>query len=145
MKKVIVAALLIVGLTVFAQEKEGTSAGREKLTSEEKINFQVKKLIKDLDLNEKQAKDVRALVTKEVGKREVKRIKMKELQTKKREEMKAQREAEQATLSAEMKKIVTAEQYAKWEKGREEKKQHIREKMTERREKRKSIDLPESK
>lgn len=145
MKKVIVAALLVVGITAFAQEKEGRRAGREKLTSEQKVDLQVKKMTKDLDLNEKQAKDVRVLVTKEVAKREAKRAEMQELKTKKREEMKAQREAEQAAVSADMKKILTAEQYAKWEKNREERKEKIKEKMAERKEKRKEKNLPESK
>ena len=62
MKKLIVAALLVVGLTTYAQEKEGRRAGREKLTSEQKVELQVKKMTKDLNLNEKQTKDVRALV-----------------------------------------------------------------------------------
>jgi hypothetical protein len=145
MKKVIVAALLVVGITAFAQEKEGRRAGREKLTSEQKVDLQVKKLTKDLDLNEKQANEVKALVTKEVAKREAKRAEMQELKAKKREEMKAQREAEQAAVSADMKKILTAEQYTKWEKNREVRKESIKEKMAERKEKRKEKNLPESK
>lgn len=145
MKKVIVAALLVVGMTAFAQEKEGRRAGREKLTTEQKVDFQVKKMTKDLDLNEKQAKDVSVLVTKEVEKREAKRAEMQNLKAKKRAEMKAQIEAEQVAVSADMKKILTAEQYAKWEKIRDERKENFKEKMAERREKRKSQDIPESK
>jgi hypothetical protein len=106
MKKLIVAALLVVGLTTYAQEKEGRRAGKEKLTSEQKVNLQVKKMTKDLDLNEKQTKDVRALVAKQVEKREAIKIQMK---------------AEKEAVSVEMKKILTAEQYAKWEKKRDEK------------------------
>ncbi|MES2411732.1 MAG: hypothetical protein V4535_09850 [Bacteroidota bacterium] len=145
MKKVIVAALLVVGMTAFAQEKEGRKAGREKLTTEQKVDLQVNRLAKDLDLNEKQIKDVKVLVSKEVAKREAKRAELKDQNEKKRAEMKAQREAEKTALSENMKKILTADQYAKWEKAREEKKEHMREKMGERREKRKSHDLPESK
>ena len=145
MKKVIVATLLVVGMTTFAQEKEGRKAGSERLTSEQKVDLQVTKITKDLDLNEKQAKEVRALVTKQVAKREAKRAEMQELKTKKREEIKAQREAEQAAVSSEIKKILTPEQYAKWEKNREERKEGIKEKMAERKEKRKSKNLPESK
>ena len=128
MKKLIVAALLVVGMTTFAQEKEGRIPGKEKLTSEQKVNLQVKKMTKDLDLNEKQAKDVRALVTKQV---------------KKREDINAQMQAEKEAVSVEMKKILTAEQYAKWEKNREEKIENFKEKMSERKEKRKSQALPE--
>ncbi len=128
MKKLIVAALLVVGLTTYAQEKEGRRAGREKLTSEQKVNLQVKKMTKDLDLNEKQTKEVRALVTKEVEKREA---------------IKIQIQAEKEAVSVEMKKILTPEQYAKWEKNREEKIENFKEKMSERKEKRKSQALPE--
>jgi Spy/CpxP family protein refolding chaperone len=128
MKKLIVAALLVVGLTTYAQEKEGRRAGKEKLTSEQKVNLQVKKMTKDLDLNEKQTKDVRALVTKQVEKREAIKIQMK---------------AEKEAVSVEMKKILTAEQYAKWEKKRDEKIEKFKEKMSERKEKRKSQALPE--
>ena len=128
MKKVIVAALLVVGLTTYAQEKEGRRAGREKLTSEQKVDLQVKKITKDLNLNEKQTKDVRALVAKQVEKREA---------------IKAQMQAEKEAVSVEMKKILTAEQYAKWEKNREEKIENFKEKMSERKEKRKSQALPE--
>jgi Spy/CpxP family protein refolding chaperone len=128
MKKLIVAALLVVGLTTYAQEKEGRRAGREKLTSEQKVDLQVKKMTKDLDLNEKQTKDVRALVTKQVEKREAIKIQM---------------QAEKEAVSVEMKKILTAEQYAKWEKNREEKIENFKEKMRERKEKRKSQALPE--
>jgi len=127
MKKLIVAALLVVGLTTYAQEKEGRKAGKEKLTTEQKVNLQVKKMTKDLDLNEKQTKDVRALVTKQVEKRE---------------DIKAQIQAEKEAVSVEMKKILTAEQYAKWEKNREEKIENFKEKMSERKEKRKSQALP---
>ena len=128
MKKLIVAALLVVGLTTYAQEKEGRRAGREKLTSKQKVDLQVKKMTKDLDLNEKQTKDVRALVSKQVEKREAIKIQM---------------QAEKEAVSVEMKKILTAEQYAKWEKNREEKIENFKEKMSERKEKRKSQALPE--
>lgn len=128
MKKLIVAALLVVGLTTYAQEKEGRRAGREKLTSKQKVDLQVKKMTKDLDLNEKQTKDVRALVAKQFEKREA---------------IKAQMQAEKEAVSVEMKKILTAEQYAKWEKNREEKIENFKEKMIERKEKRKSQALPE--
>jgi protein CpxP len=143
MKKVIVAALLVVGLTTYAQEKEGRKAGREKLTSKQKVDLQVKKMTKDLNLNEKQTKDVKALVTKQVEKREAKRKEMEDFKTKKREELKAQMKSEKEAVSIEMKKILTAEQYAKWEKNRDEKIENFKEKMSERKEKRKSQALPE--
>ena len=142
MKKVFLAVLLVVGLTTFAQEKEGR---KEKLTPEQKVDFQVKRMTKDLDLNEKQAKEVRVLVTKEVTKREAKRAKKKEDKAQERSEMKAEILANQAAMGSDMKKILTAEQYTKWEKNREKRKANFKEKMAERKGKRKSQELPESK
>lgn len=135
MKKLLVVALLVVGLTTFAQEKEGRRAGKERLTSEEKVDLHVKKMTKDLDLNEKQANEVRAIAKKQVEKREAKKAEMKNIKEKQRAEMKTNMEKEQAALSADMKKILTADQFAKWEKMRDERKGKMKERIQERREK----------
>ena len=138
MKRVFLAALLLIGITTWAQEKEIRKGDREKLTKEQKVDLQVKRMTKDLVLNEKQVKDMKALVTKEVEKREAKREEMKQVKEEReqrRAELKAQMEKEQAATAVEMKKILTPEQYAKWEKLREERKANVREKMMERREK----------
>lgn len=135
MKKLVLAALLVVGLTAFAQEKQGRRAGKESLTSDEKVNIQVKRMTKDLNLNEKQVTDVRALVAKQVQKREDMKTELKAIKEKQRTELKAKMEKEQAAVSAEFKKILTPEQYAQWEKNREEKKDKMKERVIERREK----------
>ena len=148
MKKVIVAALLVVGMTAFAQEKDGKKDGREKLTPEQKVDFQVKKLTTDLNLNEKQVKEVRNLVAKQVEKREAKIAEMrakKEEKAQKGEEIRANLQKDQAANNEEMQKILTPEQFAKWEKIREERKENFKEKMAERREKRDLKEPQESK
>jgi hypothetical protein len=58
MKKVFLAIVLLLGLTTFAQEKEGKKGNREKLTPEQRIDLQVKRMTKDLDLNEKQVTEL---------------------------------------------------------------------------------------
>ena len=133
MKKVFLAVLLVVGITAFAQEKDLKRNGKERLSSEQKVDFQVKKMTKDLDLNDKQAEQVKVLVAKQVQKRDEKRAEMKENKDKKRAEMKANMETEQAAISADMKKILTPDQYTKWEKTREEKKEKMKERILERR------------
>ena len=148
MKKVIVAALLVIGITAFAQEKKVEKSEREKLTPEQKVDFQVKKLTTDLNLNEKQAKEVRNLVAKQVEKREAKIAEMrakKEEKAQKGEEIRANLQKDQAANNEEMQKILTPEQFAKWEKIREERKENFKEKMAERREKRDLKELQESK
>jgi Spy/CpxP family protein refolding chaperone len=137
MKKMFLAIVMLVGLTTWAQEKEGSKPEREKLSPQQRVDLQVKRMTKDLDLNEKQISDVRALVTKENEKREAKRAEMKEkkeMNAQIRKEAKAYIEKERATADAEMKKILTPEQYAKWEKIRDERKANMKEKMMERRE-----------
>ena len=123
MKKLVVALLFIVGITAMAQEKEMKRPNGDKfasLTPEQKVEFQVKKMSKDLNLNEKQVKEMKALVTKEVEKREAIKAEMKALQAKQRIEMKAKMDEEYASMSNEMRKILTSEQYTKWEKIFEE-------------------------
>lgn len=145
MKKVFLIALLVVGITTFAQGKKERRFNGDKLTKEQKVDFQVKRMTKDLALNEKQAKEIEVLVAKEVDKREAKRAKMKEEKAQERNEMRAEMEANQAEMRAEMKKILTPEQFSKWEKNREEKKEKMKEKIAERREKKATEAIPESK
>ena len=127
MKKLFLALLLLVGITTWAQGKRERRPEGDRLTKEEKVDIQVKRMTKDLDLNEKQAKEVRTLVTKEVEKREAKRAEMTEEKKAKREAMKTEMKEAQAAHSAEMKKILTPEQFAKWEKMREERKDKLKE------------------
>ena len=158
MKNLFLAVVLFVGLTTFAQEKKGER--REQITSDERVDLQVKRLTKELTLDEKQVKEVRILVAKEVEKREAKRT---EMQAKKsenekmarpsKEEMEARkadmeaRKAEMETrktemkkekdnMKAEMKKVLTAEQYTKWEQKLEDRKEKMVEKVKEKRAKR---------
>ena len=129
------AVALVVGLTTFAQQRDGKRADREKLTTDQKVELQVKKMNKDLNLNEKQTEQVKAVVTKQVQKRESKKAEMQQVKDKNRAQMKAQMETEQAAVTSEMKKILTPEQFTKWEKNREDKIEKMKEKRAERREK----------
>lgn len=141
MKKLILAVVLVVGMTAFAQE--GRRERMEKLTPEQRVDLQVKKMTKDLDLNDKQALEVRILVQKEVEKREAKRAEREAKRAAMRpskeemENMKAKMQEEQKANAIEMKKILTADQYAKWEKNREERKEKMMDKMQDRKENRK--------
>ena len=141
-------SLLAVGLTAFAQEKENRRPRGEKfesLTKEQKVELQVKKMTKDLNLNESQINEVKAIVTAEVEKREKMKAEMKELKEQSRKEKFSKIKEEQAALEIQMKKILSPEQYEKWEKIREERKANMKEKMAERRGKGEIKELPESK
>jgi periplasmic protein CpxP/Spy len=135
MKKLILTFALFFGLTVFSQE---VGEDLEKRTPAEKIEFQTKRLVSDLSLNEEQTKQVRALVTTRVEKGEAKRAEMmakraerKKLTKDEVTEMKANRLQEADALKADMKKILTAEQFAKWEENLAKRKENFKEKMKE--------------
>ncbi|MFY8182238.1 MAG: hypothetical protein ACOVLG_10705, partial [Flavobacterium sp.] len=68
MKKVFLAVLLFVGITTFAQGKRGEQ--KEKLTAEQRVELQAKKMKLDLDLNDKQVAEVKKLLLEQAQKRE---------------------------------------------------------------------------
>lgn len=142
MKKVFLAVIMFVGITTFAQEKR---VEKEKMTSEQKVNFMVKKMTTDLTLNEKQVEQVRVLVANQVEKRDAKKGELKENDVKSKAEMKTEIEANQTNMSVEMKKILTADQFSKWENIRKERKEKLKEKMAERRTNKESGTIPKSK
>lgn len=135
MKKIILTLLVLFGFASYAQE---AIEDLEKRTPAEKIEFQTKRLVSDLGLNEEQSKLIKAIVTSRVEKSEVKRT---ELKAKRAEgkrptkdevaEMKANRFQENETMKAEMKKILTAEQYLKWEDILVKRKENFKDKMKE--------------
>lgn len=145
MKKVFLAVIMFVGIITFAQEKKEKRADKEKMTSEQKVNFMVKKMTTDLTLNEKQVEKVRVLVTNQVEKRETKKGELKENDIKNKAEMKTEIEANQTNMSVEMKKILTTDQFSKWENIRKERKEKLKEKMAERRLNKESDAIPKSK
>ena len=74
MKKLILAAVLVVSTLTFAQER-----GRkgEKLTPEQQTELQVKKMTLELDLDAKQQKEVKAILLENAKKRDAKMAEMK--------------------------------------------------------------------
>jgi Spy/CpxP family protein refolding chaperone len=136
MKKLLVAALLVVGMTTFAQEQ--VKEQKAQLTPEQRVESQVRRMTKDLTLNEKQVQDVRAIVAKEVSKREENKAEMearKAAGTKpSKEEMKARKakfQEDEVAMDANMKKILTPEQYAKWNQKIQERKEKMEAKKAE--------------
>ncbi len=139
MKKVFLAVLMLVGITTFAQEK---MEKKQKLTPEQQVELQAKKMKLDLDLNDKQVTEVKKLLLEQAKKREAKKV---EFQTKKADSkkptsdeiyaMKNKMLDEQIAHKAEIKKILTPEQYKKWEENREEGKDRMKKHFEKRKEK----------
>ena len=133
MKNLFVVALLVVGLTTFAQER-GKRGNFKDMTPEQRTEMQVKKMTKDLDLNENQQKDVKELLETQKEDRSEMMAKRKEIREtaekatkKQRDEMKARMDAKKENMKTKMKTILTDDQFKKWESNLEEKKEKIEE------------------
>jgi protein CpxP len=140
MKKVFALVLMLVGLTTFAQER---GEKREQLSSEKQTELQVKKMTLDLDLNEKQQKEIKSILLVEAKKREgqkAEREARKESQEKtskeERFEMKSKMLDNQIAVKEKMKGILSTDQMKKWEASKENR----QEKMKERKRKMKQIE-----
>ena len=145
MKKLIIAALLFVGIASFAQDGEGDDMDqkpmreqRERMTPEQRNERQLKKLTSDLTLDAKQQEQVKQLIAERSAKSEKLREARKEqrdkgtkLTAEQREAFKKEMTAEADANDAKMKGILTADQYTKWKKIQEENKDKARDKMRE--------------
>lgn len=133
MKKLFLAVALVVGITTVAQEK------KEKFTPEQRVELQAKKMKLDLDLNDQQVTAVKKQLLAQAQKREAKKaaFKAQKEDAKKPSSdevfaMKNNMLEEQIAHKAEMKKILTPEQYKKWEENREEDKSKMKKRFEKR-------------
>ena len=135
--------MLIAGMASFAQEK----ATREKMTAEQRSELQVKKLTLDLGLNEQQKKEMKSIFMEQNAKRDALR---KERQTRadkkdkltadERFKMKNELLDQQIAMKERVKKVLTSEQFEKWEKSRNHKRQAVKSHMKAKKTDRKSIE-----
>ncbi|WP_296149804.1 hypothetical protein [uncultured Flavobacterium sp.] len=134
MKKLIIAAVLMIGMTSFAQEKPAGEKGykMERLTPAQRNEKHLQKLTSELSLNEKQQKEVGTILAEQSAKREAKQEERKKLTDAQRNERKAEMEANDAKIKA----ILTPEQTKKWEELKAKKKEEFKDKREERKEKR---------
>lgn len=126
MKKLIVVALLVVGMTGFAQDKKEMGrhhrAEMEKFTPEQRNQLMLKKMTLELDLNASQQKEMSKIIAEKTTKREAR---MKEIKANKdadtkptSDEMFARKNKmldEQIAMKERMKKILSPEQFKKWD------------------------------
>lgn len=123
MKKLVVVALLVVGMTTFAQvQKERLGkAGMENLTPEQRQEKNLKRLTAELNLTAEQQVQVGKIMAEQSAKRQDLKTSieaMKANQEKPTEEQKAsfkkQTEEGKIAMNEKMKKILSAEQFEKW-------------------------------
>ncbi|HOZ74792.1 MAG TPA: hypothetical protein PLS51_03675 [Flavobacterium sp.] len=141
MKKLLMVAFLVVGLTAFAQEKkmDRKRADIEKLTPEQRNQLAIKKMTLELGLNDSQQKEMSKIIAEQSAKREAVMAERKANREKgvkptadERFARESKRLDEQMAMQERVKKILSPEQFKKWEQLKADRK----EKMQERREKR---------
>ena len=134
MKKLIVAAILLVGLSTFAQEqpKNTRREKSEQMTPEQKSVLRLKKLTLDLSLNTSQQKEMSKIVTEMETKRETskaERLANNEAKTKPTKDelfaMQTKHLDEQIATKERVKKILDANQFQKWEKMQDKRKEKM--------------------
>ena len=136
MKKLILAIALVMTTLTFAQDRK---QGREKLTPEQQTELQVKKMTLELDLDEKQQKEIKTILVEQSKKRETKLAEMKAKKEKgekptadERFAMKNEMLDNQIAMKARMKKILKPEQFTKWEEKQADRKERIEKKVEKR-------------
>jgi len=128
MKNLIVLAVLVVGLTTFAQEKKGSPKRdrMERFTPEQQNQLELKKMTLDLDLNAEQQKALSAIIAEKSIKREAMKAEHRDKTNKptadERFAMMNKMLDEQIEMKGKMKKILDPEQFKKWEMRKEDRK-----------------------
>ena len=142
MKKLILAMALVMTTLTFAQDRKGRGAG-EKLTPEQQTELQVKRMTLELDLDEKQQKEIKTILVEQSKKRETKLAEMKAKKEKgekptadERFAMKNEMLDNQIAMKARMKKILKPEQFTKWEEKQADRKEDRKEQIEKKVEKR---------
>lgn len=124
MKKIIAMALLVISFTSFAQEK---NRGENRLSPEQQTELQIKKMTLDLDLNASQQSQIKPILLENNRQKEER---FKKVQTSRKNNTRLSQDERfkikdemldsQIALKSKMKSILSAEQFAKWEKMKEE-------------------------
>lgn len=145
MKKLALIVLLVVGLATYAQEgkkQERQGAERERLSPEQRNQLQLKKMTLDLNLNEAQQKEIAKILEEQSTKRQAEMAAFKEnkdkgvkLTAEERFAMKNKKLDEAIAMKAKVQKVLTPEQFKKWEDMKKENRENMKERMEKRRDK----------
>ena len=140
MKKLILLLALTLSCATFAQGRKGATENKHKKSPEERVEKQLAKMTSDLALDEKQVATVRDLLLDQAKKRQEKmavyQMNKEEGNALSREDKKTaftEMKQNQAEMKEKIKVILNAEQYTKWEKNQDEKREKMIEKLKERR------------
>lgn len=125
MKKLVLAALLSIGMIGFAQNKQE----KQKLTVEQRNEKNLQKLKSELNLDSKQQKEVGDLLASRSAETQQWKMDNKDRKTKatteEREAMKQQMKERKLSNNNKMKAILTPEQYTKYTSNQEKRMQKM--------------------
>ncbi|MBA0884584.1 hypothetical protein [Flavobacterium undicola] len=130
MKKLIIAALLVVGVSSFAQDNTDRPqrANMGNMTPEQRTEQRVARMTKDLNLDAKQQEQVKQLYTEQAQAREAQRANATDKKDQGRENMEAQRKAMEGKIAA----ILTPEQLTKWKASQDKMRERMQQRMGDR-------------
>ena len=123
MKKLFVMALLLVGTTIIAQERDRKHQGNamEQFTPEQKSQSMLKKMTLELDLNVTQQKEMSVIISDKIATIESHKAEMKAMKEKgvkptndERFAMRMKMLDEQIATKKRVEKILNAKQFEKW-------------------------------
>ena len=125
MKKVIIALVLLVGMTSLAQEKKVRSerTQMEQMTSEQRNELHLKKMTLELDLTATQQKELSKIIAEQGSKKEARITERKANKDETKKQLtadekfakKSRKLDEQIVMKERMKKVLSADQFKKWE------------------------------
>ena len=139
MKKALIALVLLVGMTSLAQEKKVRSemAQMEQMTPEQKNQLHLKKMTLDLDLTATQQKEMSKIIAEQGTKKEARLTERKankdttkiQLTADEKFAKKSRMLDEQIVMKERMKKVLSADQFKKWEDMKDQRNHRMNKKM----------------
>ena len=145
MKKLLIAALLVVGISAFAQDGKHMGNrpdrdGMEKMSPEQRNQLLLKKMTLELDLNAKQQEQVKQIIVEQSAKRDAMKVEhMVKKQSNEKPtadeqfEMQSKMLDDQIAMQNKMKTILSQEQFKDWKSIRENFHERNRERNHEKR------------
>ena len=133
MKKLIVAAILMTGLASVAQDQKPMvkKEKMEQLTPQQRNELRLKKMTLELGLNTTQQKEMAAVIAEQSAKREAAKTERKKAiesgkkpTADERFAMKSKKMDEQIAMKERVNKILTPEQFEKWENAKQKMRHH---------------------
>ena len=139
MKKVLIATVFLIGMTSFAQEKKVRTerAQMEKMTSQQRNELHLKKMTLDLDLTVTQQKEMSKIIAEQGTKKEARMterkannyVTKKQLTADEKFAKKSRMLDEQIVMKDRMKKVLSADQFKRWEDMKDQRNQRMKKRM----------------